>query len=39
MLVDPEMINDWVAEFRVDLGDSRDADRPVLHLRRLGPLA
>jgi len=38
MLVDPEMYNDWVAEFEVDLAASREAQEPVLHLRRLGSL-
>jgi len=35
MLVDREEINDWVAEFEVDLDASRRAERPVLTLRRL----
>ena len=39
MLVDPDMVNDWVAEFRVDLPASREAQRPVLALTRLGSLA
>jgi hypothetical protein len=39
MLVDPEMVNDWVAEFEVDLAASREAHRPVLRLHRLGHLA
>ena len=39
MLVDPDMHNDWVAEFEVDLGASRDAGQPVLRLLRLGSLA
>ncbi|HEY3381076.1 MAG TPA: DUF3516 domain-containing protein [Vicinamibacterales bacterium] len=39
MLVDPEMENDWVAEFDVDLAASRDAARPVVRLRRIGVLA
>jgi superfamily II RNA helicase len=39
MLVDPEMLNDWVAEFDVDVAASRARQRPVLWLRRLGPLA
>ena len=38
MLVDPEMINDWVAEFDVDLAASREAQEPVLRLRRLNSL-
>ena len=39
MLVDPDMHNDWVAEFEVELGASRDAGQPVLRLLRLGSLA
>lgn len=39
MLVDPEMINDWVAEFEVDLAASREADEPIVRLLRLGRLA
>jgi hypothetical protein len=39
MLVDPEMDNDWVAEFEVDLPASRTADEPVIQLRRLGSVA
>jgi hypothetical protein len=39
MLVDPEGHNDWVAEFRVELAESRTANRPVLQLVRLGALA
>ena len=39
MLVDPELHNDWVAEFEVDLEQSREAGRPALRLRRLGSLA
>jgi hypothetical protein len=36
MLVDPEMYNDWAAEFEVNLTASRQAQSPVLQLRRLG---
>jgi hypothetical protein len=39
MLVDPEMDNDWVAEFEIDLAASRDADEPVVRLSRIGSLA
>ncbi len=39
MLVDPEEHNDWVAEFEVDLADSRKAGEPTLRLRRVGTLA
>jgi superfamily II RNA helicase len=38
MLVDPEGDNDWVAEFEVDLAESRKASEPVLRLRRIGSL-
>ena len=38
MLVDPEGHNDWVAEFEVDLGESRKTGDPVMKLRRLGTL-
>jgi hypothetical protein len=39
MLVDPEMDNDWVAEFEVDLAASGEAGEPVVRLLRLGSLA
>jgi hypothetical protein len=39
MLVDPQEHNDWVAEFEVDLGRSREASEPVLRLVRVGSLA
>ena len=39
MLIDPDMHNDWVAAFEVDLSASRDAGHPVLRLCRLGSLA
>ena len=38
MLVDPEEHNDWVAEFEVDLGRSRETAEPVLRLVKLGNL-
>jgi hypothetical protein len=38
MLVDPEAFNDWVAEFEINLAESRQAGTPVLSLRRLGGL-
>jgi len=38
MLVDPEMTNDWVAEFNVDVAASRAKQEPVLWLTRIGPL-
>ena len=39
MLVDPEEHNDWVAEFEVDLAQSRVAGEPFLRLRRIGTLS
>ena len=39
MLVDPAEHNDWVAEFDVDLAQSRAAGEPALRLRRLAPLS
>ena len=38
MLVDPEENNDWVAEFEVDLGQSRQSGEPWLRLTRIGSL-
>jgi hypothetical protein len=38
MLVDPEEHNDWVAEFVVDLDESRKLNEPSLRLRRIGSL-
>jgi superfamily II DNA or RNA helicase len=38
MLVDPEENNDWVAEFDVDLAESRKLGEPFLRLRRIGSL-
>ncbi len=38
MLVDPEENNDWVAEFEVDLAESRKLGEPTLKLRRVGSL-
>jgi superfamily II RNA helicase len=38
MLIDPEEKNDWVAEFEVDLPQSRAANEPFLRLRKIGPL-
>jgi len=38
MLIDPAEANDWVAEFDVDLAQSRAAGEPVLALRRLASL-
>jgi hypothetical protein len=39
MLVDPVGLNDWVAEFEVNVASSREAGEPVLRLLRLGSLA
>jgi hypothetical protein len=38
MLVDPDDLNDWVAELDVDLAESRKLGEPFLRLRRLGNL-
>jgi superfamily II DNA/RNA helicase len=38
MLVDPEGDNDWVAEFEVDLAQSRALGEPFLRLLRIGSL-
>jgi hypothetical protein len=38
MLVDPEEHNDWVAEFEVDLAESRKLGEPALKLVRIGSL-
>ena len=38
MLVDPEELNDWVAEFEVDLAEACATGQPSLRLRRLGGL-
>ncbi|MDB6022991.1 MAG: putative ATP-dependent helicase, partial [Pedosphaera sp.] len=38
MLVDPEEANDWVAEFEVDIAESRMKGEPVMRLRRMGAL-
>ena len=38
MLVDPDAHNDWVAEFEVNLAQSRQAGEPVMRLGRLGQL-
>ncbi len=39
VLVDTEMVNDWVAEFEVDLVASRAKQQPVLWMTRIGALA
>jgi len=38
MLVDPDAANDWVAEFEVDLGESRKAEEAVMRLKKIGVL-
>lgn len=38
MLVDPDEHNDWLAEFEVDLAESRRLGEPTLRLRRIGSL-
>jgi len=39
MLIDPDELNDWVAEFAVDLAESRALGEPALRLVKLGALA
>ena len=39
MLIDPEEMNDWVAEFEVDLAQSRQSNEPVLRLRKIAALS
>ncbi len=38
VLVDPEEHNDWVAEFELDLAQSRKSGEPVLRLVRIGSI-
>lgn len=38
MLVDPKDENDWVAEFEVDIVESRNLGAPAMRLRRIGVL-
>lgn len=38
VLVDPEEHNDWIAEFEVDLAQSRADAAPVMRLRRIAPV-
>ncbi|EEF59380.1 DEAD/DEAH box helicase [Pedosphaera parvula] len=38
MLVDPEEHNDWVAEFEIDLAQSRIAGEPFITLKKVGSL-
>lgn len=38
ILVDPEGHNDWLAEYDVDLAESRKQGEPVLRLRQIGKL-
>jgi superfamily II RNA helicase len=39
VLVDANDLNDWMAEFEVDVEASRTRQQPVLWLRRVGPVA
>ncbi len=39
VLVDPEGHNDWVAEFEVDLVESRKSGEPAMRLRRVSALS
>ena len=38
VLVDPELENDWMSEWVVDLAASRSASQPVMWMRRLGEI-
>ncbi|MEZ0274051.1 MAG: DUF3516 domain-containing protein [Roseimicrobium sp.] len=38
VLVDPEGLNDWQAEFSVDLAQAREAGKPSLSLVAIGPV-
>ncbi len=38
VLVDQEGLNDWIAEFTIDLAKSREAGEPQLDLIRIGAL-
>jgi len=38
MLVDPDEMNDWVAEFEIDLAESRAAGEPAIRLRLIASL-
>ena len=38
VLVDPDALNDWCAEFEVDLAESRANKEPALRLRRIGAI-
>jgi hypothetical protein len=38
MLVDADMVNDWMAEFEIDAEASRARQQPVMWLTRIGPL-
>ncbi len=38
ILIDPDELNDWVAEFDVDLNDSQAKSEPVLRLAKMGGL-
>jgi hypothetical protein len=38
VLVDPQIVNDWVAEFTVDVEGSRLRQQPAIWLERIGPL-
>jgi superfamily II RNA helicase len=38
VLVDDESLNDWIAEFEVDVSESRRRQQPVLWLTRIGPI-
>ena len=39
VLVDPDGHNDWALVFALNLSSSREANRPVMQLTKLGPVA
>ena len=38
MLIDPDEANDWVAEFDINLAESRASGEPSMRLLRIGSL-
>ena len=39
VLVDPEEHNDWIAEFEIDLAESRATEQPAIRLQRISAIA
>ena len=39
VLVDPDGLNDWQAEFSVDLAQAHEEGKPTLVLRSVGPVS